>query len=356
MYEDRTFENIMNEMLDTIEEEDVDKRPGSIIYDALALGAAKLAQAYRDMSNNMDLRFPDTATDDYLDKSIAWSGIGRNQATKSQIQVTFTDASATLFDIPLQARFTIDDVSFIAIEKIATGVYKLECETAGTIGNKYYGSVLPIDYIDGLSKATLNTVLINGTDKETDTSLYSRYQTRVSKPLTGDNKNQYEVWAREIAGVGKARTFPLWDGPGTVKVIIFDENMREPTTSLVQRVQDYIDPTQDGQGEGAAGIGKIVTIVGVTEIPIDISLKVILAEGATIEQVRGQIEEGATQYLENLAESETDDLVRITRIGNLVLDVPPVRDYENLLINGQTANIQIPNDSVAVLGTVTISE
>ena len=50
MYEDRTYENILQEMLDRVTE-DVDKREGSVIYDALAPAAYFLADQYFQLNN-----------------------------------------------------------------------------------------------------------------------------------------------------------------------------------------------------------------------------------------------------------------------------------------------------------------
>ena len=80
--------------------------------------------------------------------------------------------------------------------------------------------------------------------------------------MTSANRNQYELWAREKAGVGKAKAFPLWNGPGTVKVVLLDNEMRSPTPSVVELVRRHIDPTMDGMGEGAAPVGSVVTVVG----------------------------------------------------------------------------------------------
>jgi len=57
-----------------------------------------------------------------------------------------------------------------------------------------------------------------------------------------------------------------------------------------------------------------------------------------------------TEYLKGLAFK--DKFVRPVRIGNILLDVAPIIDYENLAINGQTSNIELADDEVAVLGTI----
>ena len=54
MWEEMTYENILNDMLERIPN-DIDKRPGSIIYDALAPCAYHLAQTYFQLNHFIDL-------------------------------------------------------------------------------------------------------------------------------------------------------------------------------------------------------------------------------------------------------------------------------------------------------------
>ncbi|WFR62582.1 hypothetical protein P9222_31210 [Paenibacillus amylolyticus] len=65
------------------------------------------------------------------------------------------------------------------------------------------------------------------------------------------------------------------------------------------------------------------------------------------------IETGVTAYLKELAFA--DPLVRWTRIANVILDIPPVIDYSDLLVNGGMSNLEIAPGAVAVLGTVKVT-
>ena len=351
VYEDQTFEVILQRMLDRVPD-GLDKREGSIIYDAMAPAALELAQMYVELDVNANLIFADTASGDYLDRAVAWSGVTRKPATKAQLRGLFYDSNNAQIDIPVGSRFAIGDTNYKAIERLALGDYRMESETAGAAGNQTFGTLLPIDYINNLARAELSELLVTGVDRETDDSLFERYQERITKPVTSGNRYQYEQWAREISGVGRAKTFPLWNGAGTVKVALLNTDMRTPSSAVVNAVQAYIDPTRDGMGEGTAPIGAVVTVVGGIEVPINISVHVTLASGATTGQVKTQLENATKAYLATLA--FTDSLVRYTRIQSLILDIPPVIDYELLTVNGGTGNIQIANDAVAVLGTVTV--
>lgn len=352
MYEQQTYETILNRMLDRVPE-GIDKREGSIIYDALAPAAVEMAQMYIELDVNANLKFADTATGEYLDRAVAWSGISRKRATPARWVASFKNSQNQSVDVKMESRFSMGTRVYVAVERLTAGQVVLECETAGAMGNEYKGTLLPIDYIPDLAAAEMVRLLVPGEDEETDQSLYDRYQDKVSRPVTSANRYQYELWAREIAGVGKARAFPLWDGPGTVKVALLGNDMRRPAESVIEEVQTYIDPTQDGMGEGAAPIGPVVMVVGAEEIPIDVEVKVTLAAGSTLEGIKTLIQEGVTAYLKGLAFD--DPLVRWTRIANVIMDIPPVIDYSDLLINGGTSNVDIAQDAVAVLGTVKVS-
>jgi uncharacterized phage protein gp47/JayE len=88
-------------------------------------------------------------------------------------------------------------------------------------------------------------------------------------------------------------------------------------------------------------------------VPINVSVKVTLAPGATVAEVKAQFEAGITAYLQSLA--FVDPLVRYTRIAAVLLDIPPVVDYADLTLNGSNTNVVIADGSVAVLGTVTVT-
>ncbi|MGM1048645.1 MAG: baseplate J/gp47 family protein [Bacillota bacterium] len=351
MVEEQTYEAILERMLERIPDQ-IDKREGSIIYDALAPSATELAQMYVELENSMNLKFAATASGEYLDRSIAWSGIVRKQATKAQLLGLFSGQNAVPMDVPLGSRFSLDPFNYKVIKRVETGQYVLECESTGKEGNRRFGTLLPLDYINGLVKAELSELWVPGEDTESDEALYDRYREKISRPVTSANRNQYELWARENSGVGKAKAFPLWNGPGTVKVVLLNNDMRSPTVSVVEAVQKYVDPTQDGMGEGAAPVGSVVSVVGATEVPIDIDVKVTLLEGAGMDGIHGLLEDAVRKYLKDLA--MVDPLVRYNRIANVVLDMPQVIDYEMLTVNGGVESILIEPEAVAVLGTVTV--
>ena len=153
------YEIILQRMLGRITSQ-VDKREGSIIYDAIAPAAAELAQMYIVLKYNIDLVFVDTAVEEYLDRLANQVGVRRKEATYSIRKATFYDVEGNLIDISIGERFSIEDLIFSIIEKISTGTYKVQCETAGIIGNSVMGNLIPVNYIERLGKSILTDILI----------------------------------------------------------------------------------------------------------------------------------------------------------------------------------------------------
>lgn len=227
---------------------------------------------------------------------------------------------------------------------------------AGKSGNVPPGAISLIsDSVSGVTGVSNATALTGGTDIESDASLLERFYAKVRNQGTSGNKAQYRQWASEIPGVGASRVVPLWKGPGTVGIYLLDNDKRAASASIVSAAQNYIDPTQDGQGEGAAPAGPIVTVMPAEEVSIDIEVTPTLASGASAADVKRQIEEGVTAYLKQLAFQ--DPLVRYTRIAAILLDIPPLIDYADLIVGGTSdRNIEMEEHQVAVLGTVTVHE
>ena len=143
--------------------------------------------------------------------------------------------------------------------------------------------------------------------------------------------------------------FSLWNGENTVQVVIIDDQKKPADSTLVEDVQEHIDPGIKGTGEGEAPIGAYCTVTAAEALEINVSVTLILASGYTSAGITEYIE----AYLKSIAFKQ--NYVSTGRIGNAILDAPGVIDYADLMVNGGTANITVPEKSVAVLGTVNVN-
>ena len=95
-------------------------------------------------------------------------------------------------DIPIGSRFSLDNLNYVTTEKISTGVFKLECETAGIIGNENFGTLVPIEYIEGLESAKLSELLIPGGEGEDTEVFRKRYFASFNPEAYGGNIADYK--------------------------------------------------------------------------------------------------------------------------------------------------------------------
>lgn len=357
MYEDQTFEAIMQRMLDRVPN-NVDKREGSIIWNALAPAAAELAQMYVELDIIMRLAFADTSSGEYLTRRAAEIGVERKPATKAKRKGFFYDGNDALMDVPIGSRFMIDDLTFVVIEQISTGEFVLECETAGTIGNSPSGTMLPIEYIDGLARAELTDIIEHGVDEEDDESLRQRYFDNLRGQAFGGNIADYKQKTLAISGVGAVKVYPVWNGPGTVRLVILNSNYEPAAIGLVDSVQEIMDPPPKGEGYGIAPIGHTVTVESASGVAINVETTLLLDDGYTSENILPAVIAKIDEYLYELRKGwqETNEIiVRVALIDARVLDVPGVLDISNTTINGNPSNLTLASDEVPILGTVTIN-
>lgn len=359
MYENQTYEVILERMLDRVTN-DVDKRPGSIIYDALAPAAAELAQLYMELDTNINLSYADTATGEYLERRTSEFGINREPATKARRKGMFFASNDVPIDVPIGSRYSLGDFDYTALSKISAGQFALECETPGVVGNQEFGTMLPIDYIDGLARAELADVLVPGDDEETDESLRERYMSAVNDQPFGGNISDYKQKINAIDGVGGTKVFPVWNGGGTVKCTIIASDYSEPSESLLNDLQTMIDPeVNSGQGIGLAPIGHKVTITGAQNFTVAVAATLTLDTDVTIGQVQSDVEEALNAYLLTLRKTwanETSIVVRIAQIESRILTVPGVVDVAGTKLNGAASNVTLTDDGIPVLGMVKLIE
>ena len=101
-------------------------------------------------------------------------------------------------------------------------------------------------------------MLIPGEDEE-DTEIFrKRYFDSFDSKAYGGNVEDYLRKTNSIPGVGCTKVTPVWDGDKTVKLTILDANFDRANDTLIEYVQDIIDPTMDATGIGIAPIGHIV--------------------------------------------------------------------------------------------------
>lgn len=365
--ENNDFNNILDRLLSSIPD-DLDKRQGSIIYDALAPAAAELAQCYIALDVYTDQTYLLTAVGENLDNRVADYGLTRKQATYAQRKITILDTNNVRIRIDLGTRFSIPNsyggYNFKIIEEIDIGEYVAECETAGIIGNDYVGELLPLQFINNLGSATMDIIYKPGEDEESDDELKDRALSKINQESFSGNKAAYTKMVKNLDGVEDCKIFPVWNGGGTVKVAVLASNNTIPSTEFINNLQTIIDPIANkGEGIGLAPIGHTVTVVAPTKLNINISATLTIDSYYTLEQLKSTIREHINNYIKEVqTQWSSEDTITIftSRIMAAILEVPQVKNVSNLKINNSTANLTIElsgtNVKFPILNEVSLSE
>lgn len=355
MYEVETFEEILTRMMGRVPDT-FDKREGSIIYDALAPAAAELAQMYIELEYCFNQSFVDSANGDYLTKLCSQFGIERKEATYAIAKGEFKNASGNPFNIEIGKRFNIETLNYIVYEKINDGIYTLQCEEVGELGNAIVGRLIPIDYIAGLASAELTEILVPGENVEDDETLRERYFEYVRNPAYGGNIADYKRKVKLLDGVGQVKVFPVWNGGGTVKLVLLNSDNDIPTSGLIDIVQEAVDPQQQ-QGLGIAPIGHLVTVVGAEQKNISISTTITVEDGYLKSDIAAYIESVVNKYFEEMAKEweDNDLIVRIAHIESRILGISGVVDVQDTIINGAASNIALSNVEIPKLVSLVVN-
>lgn len=372
-----TYENLMSLALSFVPE-DRDKREGSVIYDALAPFCQVLAAGVLELKNFYSETYALTASGEYLDNRVAEQGIKRQIATYAVKKVALADSEGTPVSVPLGTRFSTVSSTRPVNYKITAqyveqgvavpGVYEATCEELGVIGNQYFGNLINITFVQGLSSAYMSSTLVPARDDETDEELRERYLTVLNQKAFGGNIADYRVKVMDIPGVGAVQIYPVWDGGGTVKLSIIDPAYNRCSDEFVRTVQNEVDPeSASGTGLGIAPIGHKVTVVTPDAAPVTITAKVTLQAGYYLTHVQEPVETALANYMLSLRQgwADANDLnvyncdVFISRVSAAILSAAGVVNVSDVKINGQAADLHLTQSGgvqqLPVLSEVTLN-
>ncbi len=352
MFEQMTHAAIMQRMLARVPDS-MDKREGSLIWDALSPAALELAAAYICMDYTLLQAFADTQDREYLIRRAAERGIVPDPATCAVLKGVFTPADVDVEE----KRFSLGKLNYTAFAPVEgeAGAWLMRCETVGTAGNQGFGDLVPIEHIAGLETAKLTELLIPGEEEQDTEALRAEYYASFSGNGSGGNLAGYHAMAMEQNGVGAAKVTPAWQGGGTLRITILDSTYNAASALLVENVQAAIDPKQDGQGAGMAFIDHVVTVDTAEETPVEVGTCISFESGLNWEMMLADVQAAIEDYFDQLRRSwESADglVVRIARIEAAILALDGVLDVSGTSLNGLGENLALDPYAVPVLGGV----
>lgn len=376
-----TYDYILTEALSKVPD-NVDKREGSIIRDALSPCCYEAAKHILYLADIIEQTYIETANGLWLDGRVIEGGVTRDPATyakklgvfKTQLdepcQISIGQSFSTIGDTILN--YTAVQVYVNEDGDVVPGSYIMQCNTVGSVGNSYIGRIVPNDYIEKLASAEITTLLYPGEEEESDDSLRERFLANLMKTAFGGNIAQYRQWAKEIPGIGGVQVYPVWAGGGTVKLSIIDTDYNSCSSEFCQTILEKFDPEnsggETGLGLGIAPIGHKVTVSTPLPRTINVSGKITLLPGYKLETLLPQIKLALEEYLLSLRQAweNSDDennysvIVYLGRINFAILNVKGVSSAYELQLNGTDTDIRLTETSslqeIPVLGTVSLDE
>lgn len=343
MYEAESQEDILKRLQQNAGSQ-VSSFEGTFAYDVLASNSIEFAKQEVEREEMYKSAFAETASGDYLTLIAEDHGVTRKEATQSVGNVVVkgngTVPVGTLFQTEAGVSFTTTTTT-TAVKNEAT--IPVQCIEAGTVGNVGPNTITVIPMsIPGITSVTNPEAMTDGFDQESDDDLYDRFHFHVMQPATSGNCNDYIEWASSIAGVGHVKVLPIWNGPGTVKVLVTDANGEPASPTLLDKVIAYI--------ESVRPIGPEVTVVAPSLFDLTIKLTVTSGSGDA-----DYIKDMLNKYF--VSRCFTGNTISYAKVGNMILTdgKTGVDDYSGLLINDATGNISVTDNQIPHVKEVVLS-
>lgn len=344
-YNQETYEAIRQRILDSMTN-DIDKREGSFVSNMISPVGVEFAKYYIELDNILSIMFLEDATNEYLDKKVYDFGIERKMGTVARGFIKVTGENGT--HIPQNSEvISQGKLSFFTLEDawINEGVALVEVE-ASDVGIEYNIIQNSIDKfvnnIVGVKSVTNEKEFKEGTNVETDEELRERFFEVIRRPATSGNIYHYEQWAKEIDGINQARVKPLWNGNGTVKVIVSNDN-NIVDDEIVSKCQEYINTVKP--------IGADVTVITPVPLDINVTANIYIENGYDAVKAKLDFEDNLNKYL-----SSCNDTVIYTRVASCLGSVEGIKDYSELKLNGGVSNISFDDEKLPKIKSITLSE
>ena len=341
----------------------VDKGEGSYVWDSLSPVAIELVFVGMALRKALALGFAQTTDIEHLTMRAEEHGVFRKEATHAIGYVHITGEAGTIVPEGLElateadADLDIPSVFFVTtasiyIDENGEADVPIRAVKAGLEGDVAAGSIVVLATArKNITSVTNPEETTGGTDQERLESLLARYLEHVRNPGTSGNIADHRQWALSVPGVGGVDVVPLWNGEGTVKVVLLGDDKKPASADIVAAAQEFIN-VDAGTGDRKAPIGATVTVVPAIAVKLNIKASVLIDRDAreSIPSIREKFTSELDEYLKKMAFQTAT--IRYARIGAMLLEQEGIVDYFSFTINGEEGNITLNRGEVAIIGAV----
>ena len=349
LFDDKTLENIVSDMGDTVDS-GINIAEGTLIDHSFRGAAAEFEKVYMELGLIDQNGYAETADREHLILRAKERGITPLAASNAVWEATFN------INIEKDTRFSAGELTYICTGQTETGTCKLMCEQTGVRGNVKQEEIIPIEYIEGFESGEFITLLIPARDDEDTESFRERYlYLESASQAFGGNRAQYKLAMHKIEGVGACKIYRVTQNERRIKIYFLDSTYKTPSSTLVVSVQEIIDPVdRQGEGEGEAPIFHVVDIYPCVSEIVNVEAYITLDTGYTWEDLLSAMQEKIENYFLELAKKWEEEtiVVRILKINQAIASVEGVVDVQGTTLNGIQENLLPGINSIPVLGGI----
>lgn len=274
------------------------------------------------------------------------------------IEVPFVVPAGVVFDAPsynLKFATALDTPVAVGVSSVSLLV---QCATPGTVGNVPAGAITGVvSYSLPLGSAVSNTAFISGKDAQSESERKARFVEFILSLSRGtEGAIRYAVrQARVETATGVLLEYVtrigLREAPGQVDVFIYGSS-GVPSAALIDIAQLTIDGRLDGDTgvytPGFRSVGIDVRVRSMTEVPVNVSLKVDLLAG--VSQSMAIVDRISTLLTTVFDAVESGGVLYVDQLLNAALTVPGVHK----VIAENNTNVECAANQVLKLGTLTV--
>lgn len=306
----------------------------------------------------------------YRDHGIKVYGIVPQESAPASTLSTWTAVDDAGYDIPAGTRvaypltgdttvvFEVDDDYTITPGDSSLAGVGLNAVINGVAGNGFAASaVVVLDNLTWVSSVATTVTTAGGEDAETS----GEYLDRLTEAIRfGPNgplvlPDDYSFAAREVPGVGRARTIAGYDAVAetsgntrTVTVVVVDESGNDVPAPVAAAVEAALEARRE--------VNFIVYVVDPERTVVTVAYTATAEADTDSAEVEAAIDAAVLAYLdpgtwgtrERGSEWENDDVVRYFAIVDLIESVPGVASLDTLTLNAGTADVNITADTAAL--------
>lgn len=332
-----------------------DKSEGGFVWDMTYPTALEKSQAAQYLiPEALRSMFPLWARGDMLDMHAANRGMTRKPAQAAKCMLRFSGEKDTAVPrgtaASTMATAQGGAVTFVTDADAVLGSdgasVSAHAQVKGALGNVASGSICRLDApIAGISAVTNEQAAQGGLDTESDAQLRARiveFDAAQGRSYVGSTAD-YQRWALEVTGVGSAAVLAATDDSGLVTIMITDSQGASASDELCRAVEAHIMRPNEPAAR-LAPINARISVITPAPVTISISARTSL-DGVAIGDVKREFVRLVKGYLKDAS----DKVIRISRLGALLLSIPGVKDYADMKLNGASGNVTLTDRQLPVI-------